>query len=220
MDTLIIACETLKNEIERAQKNVGTSYPAEYIESGLHPYPKKLSGAVNRLFEEVSAERVLFCLGQCGNALIGVKTGSFELVMPKTDDCLSLLLGSAWRKSSLSYKDKAFFITEGWLKGDSTIMSEYKKTAEQYDEETALEILQMMYANYKTIGLIDTGAGHLDELYKQTENIAQLLGFTRKTYEGTISYIEQLLTGPWPKEKFIIKAPHEEICEADFKEML
>ncbi|MBQ9890859.1 MAG: DUF1638 domain-containing protein [Firmicutes bacterium] len=220
MKTIIVACRTLQAEIELAQKNTGTSYSVEYIESGLHERPKKLSAIVQELLDTLDADRVLLCLGQCGNAMIGIKAGAFEMILPKVDDCLSLLLGSTRDKSRISYTDKAFFLTKGWLLGESTIMSQFAKSVEKYGEETALTIMEMMYEHYETLGLIDTGTGPMDELYEQTEDISRLLDLARKTYPGTVSYIEELLTGPWPKDRFIIKKPYEEIVTEDYEGML
>ena len=102
MKTVIVACRTLQAEIELAQKNTGTSYSVEYIESGLHERPKKLSAIVQELLDTLDADRVLLCLGQCGNAMISIKAGAFEMILPKVDDCLSLLLGSTRNKSRIS----------------------------------------------------------------------------------------------------------------------
>ena len=220
MKTVIVACRTLEDEIALAQKNAGTDFPVEYIESGLHERPKKLHEAAQEVLSRIKARRVLFCLGQCGNSLTELDAGSHELIMPKVDDCLSLLIGSTAKKAGIAAKDKAFFLTEGWLRGESTIMSQYEKSVEKYGEEAALAIMEMMYEHYETLGLIDAGAAPMDELWEKTADMAQLLGLTRKSYPGTVSYIEQLLTGPWTPDRFIIKAPHETICEADFRDML
>ena len=79
--------------------------------------------------------------------------------------------------------------------------------------------MESMYAHYKTVGLIDTGTSPIDELWDSTEEIADLLGFERRVYKGTIGYIEQLLTGPWDDGKFIVKKPHETITEKDYQGM-
>ena len=231
MDTVIIACRTLEDEIELAKKNTGVDYPVIYIESGLHERPKKLAEAIKDTFEEVDAEqkskaskgkktaplRVLMALGQCGNSMTGIAAGNFELIMPKVDDCLSLLIGSNKEKAELNLRDKAFFLTMGWLRGESTIMSQYKQSVEKYGEDTALSIMEMMYEHYETLGLIDTGAAPIDKLQEETAEIAELLGLKRKVYKGSISYVEELLTGPWPKERFITKHPGEAITEQDFR---
>ena len=149
MDTKILACRTLQDEIELAQKNAGTDYPVIYIESGLHERPKKLAEAIRDVFAEIEADghpplRVLMALGQCGNSLNGIAAGNFELILPKVDDCLSLLIGSTSEKARIGSTDKAFFMTMGWLRGESTIMSQYQKSVEKYGEDVALTILEMM----------------------------------------------------------------------------
>ena len=219
MNTVIITCKTLEEELTLAMKNTGLEFPVEYIESGLHERPKKLAEAVLERFEAAEADRVLLCIGQCGNSLIGLSAGDFELIMPKVDDCLSMLLGSTQKKTRLSMEDRAFFLTKGWLKGESTIMSQYRRSVEKYGEDIAISILESMYAHYKTVGLIDTGTSPIDELWDSTEEVADLLGFERRVYKGTISYIEQLLTGPWDDGKFIVKKPHETITAEDYQGM-
>lgn len=217
MDTVLITCRTLEEEIDLAMKNTGTVYPVEYVDSGLHERPAKLKAAVAQRFESVTAERVLLCIGQCGNSLNGLSAGDFELIMPRVDDCLSLLMGSTEEKNLVSLRDKAFFLTMGWLKGESTIMSQYRRSVEKYGEDTALSIMETMYAHYETLGLIDTGTSPMDRLYDATAEVAGLLGLSRKTYPGTVSYIEQLLTGPWDDGRFIIKKPFETILDSDYR---
>lgn len=217
MDTVIIACKTLEDEIMLAMKNTGLEFPVEYIESGLHERPKKLAQAVSELFEKVQADRVIMPLGQCGNSLIGIASGNFELIMPKVDDCLSLLIGSTAEKSRIAAEDRAFFMTDGWLRGESTVMSQYAMSKEKYGEETALSILEMMYAHYNTIGLIDSGAASVEELYDKTAEVAELLDLERKIYPGTVRYIEDLLTGPWDNDRFIVKKAFEVIKSEDYK---
>ena len=156
-------------------------------------------------------------LGQCGNSLIGLECGDFELVMPKVDDCLSLLIGSTAEKARIAAKDRAYFLTEGWLRGESTIMSQYRRSVEKYGEDTALSIMEMMYEHYSTMGLIDAGAAPIDRLYEASSEISELLGLTRKVYPGTVSYIEQLLTGPWDSDRFIVKHAHEIITADDYR---
>ena len=219
MDTVMITCRTLETEVRRAMNNTGRCLPVTYLESGLHTRPRKLTDALTELFREVKAERVLLCIGQCGNALIGLRAGDFEMISPKVDDCLSLLIGSTRKKANISFKDRAFFITSGWLKGESTIMSEFKRLCDEYDSEIALEILGDMYANYRTIGLVDTGTAPMDELFEKTEELTGLLGFERKVYPGTTDYIEQLLTGPWDTDRFVIKKPFETITTEDYEGM-
>ncbi len=219
MKTIIIACRTLEDEIELAKKNTGKKYPVLYIESGLHERPKKLAEALREVFAQVDpkTKRVLMALGQCGNSLTGIAAGNFELILPKVDDCLSLLIGSNKKKSEINLRDKAFFLTLGWLRGESTIMSQYQQSVEKYGEDVALSIMEMMYEHYETMGLIDTGAAPIDKLWDAAEEITTLLGLKRKVYKGSVSYIEELLTGPWPEDRFIIKKPGEAIAEQDFR---
>ena len=42
LKTAILACKTLRHEIEKACEKYNIDYPIHWIESGLHNYPEKL----------------------------------------------------------------------------------------------------------------------------------------------------------------------------------
>ena len=42
LKTAILACKTLRHEIEKACEKHNIDYPIHWIESGLHNYPEKL----------------------------------------------------------------------------------------------------------------------------------------------------------------------------------
>ncbi len=60
-------------------------------------------------------ERVLMTFGICGQATLGLRTKDFELILPRIDDCISLMLGSSWRKAACQKEAPSLFLTAGWL---------------------------------------------------------------------------------------------------------
>lgn len=45
--------------------------------------------------EAAAFDRILLATGFCGDSFCGLETRHTELIIPRTDDCISLLLGSA-----------------------------------------------------------------------------------------------------------------------------
>lgn len=217
--TVVLACRTLEDELALAMEHVGLTFPVLWVESGLHDTPKRLTVRIQELLGEVpvGVSRVLLAFGTCGNSLLSVRAGDFEMVLPRVDDCISLLFGSMGARMEVSRADAAVFLTEGWMRGERNVWSEYERMVGRYGEEQAGELAQMMYGHYRTVGLLDTGAYDMAHLWEEAEPIERVLGLTRRAYPGTLSYLEELLCGPWPEERFVVKGPHEAFDAADLR---
>ena len=211
----IIACETVKDELEYSIKECGKSFDILWIESGLHNTPNKLTIRLQEELDQIDGcERVLLCFGTCGNAVLGLKTGRFELIMPRVDDCISLLFGSVKARRDYDKEAAAYYLTEGWLRGERNLLVEYDYSVEKYGAEQAKEIADMMYGHYRTMALFEPINGDVTDLLKATENLSSILELQQKVLSPSVSYITDLLSGPWSEDKFIIKAPFTTI-EAD-----
>lgn len=217
MTTAVIACRTIETELNRAMELSGISYPVLWLDSGLHVYPKKLNGELEKILSETPYERLLFAMGYCGGGLSGLHAGEHELIIPKIDDCITLFLGSLSERRRIGKEYAAYFLTEGWLRGEQNIWTEYLYMVSKYGEETAAELSEEMYGNYRTLALLDTGTEPMEPLIEKTKIIADTLSLRQQVLPASLSYISALLTGPWDDGRFIKKAPHsvvtcEELC--------
>jgi len=213
--TSIVACKTLETELLFVMQKTGISYPVKWMEPGLHNTPEILTITLQKILDGIEAQRVLAVFGFCGNSVQGIKAGGFELIIPRVDDCISLLLGSVKARTDITAKHAAYFLTGGWLRGKRNLWAEYQDTLEKYGEEQAQSVAEMLYANYRTLCLLDSDAEPVDPLVEKTKIIADTLRLEQKVIPATVSYLEQLLTGPWKNDKFLIKAPGELITTSD-----
>lgn len=131
MKTALIACRTLEKEISYILDHEPVNIDMVlYVPSGLHNTTARLQEAVReqmRRLEGTGVERLLLCFGLCGNMVDGLTTGDYETVMPKTDDCITLLLGSAERRRYLDETKRGYFLTEGWLQGKPICTANIRK---------------------------------------------------------------------------------------------
>jgi hypothetical protein len=216
MNECVIACETLRNELEHCAARANRSTEIFWIESGLHNTPGSLHDRLQKTLDELKGfARVLLCFGFCGNSVLGLRTGDFELIVPRVDDCISLLLGSLKLRRDLDRRFAAYYLTEGWMSGEQNILSEYEYCVRRYGEKTAKDISTMMYAHYRTLGLLDTGYGDVRALLESTRQIAQTLELEQEVFPATTDYLTQLILGPWPDCRFLTKGPHSAITESD-----
>ena len=215
METAIIACKTIEDELHHAMRETGCGYPVVWLESGLHNVPEQLRSAVQDALDGLDAERVLLAMGFCGNSLAGVRARSGEVIVPRVDDCISLLLGSVKRRLEISQEYAAYFFTEGWLRGERNIWVEHQHMLETYGEEITEELEKSMFGHYRTLGLLDCGEKPVEPLIEATKMIADGLHLRQQVIPASVGYLKDLLTGPWPAERFLTVPRGGEITAAD-----
>ena len=215
MKTAVIACKTMEDELRWAMARTGSDYPVFWLEQGLHNVPQLLCDAVQHALDEAQAERVLLAMGFCGNALRGLRVTAAELIVPRVDDCISLLLGSVKRRLEVSREHAAYFFTEGWLRGERNIWVEHQHMLETYGEELTEELEKSMFGHYRTLGLLDCGIKPIEPLVEGTKMIADGLHLTQRVIPASAQYLEDLLTGPWPEARFLTVRGEREITDED-----
>jgi hypothetical protein len=205
---VIVSCKALMQEIEHVQQKLGTSIPVVWVDRGLHNFPAKLKDAVQDALDSLDdVDRVLMGYANCGNAIKGVKVGDFELIIPKVDDCISILFNSQKAREAYSAEYASMFMTEGWMDADHNIVQEYEYTREKYGDETAATFTEMMYAHYRTMTYLDTGLYSIESLMERTKVICDIAELQTRTHPVGLSYIEQLMSGPWPNDRFVHVGP-------------
>ena len=216
---VMIACDTLRTEIEHVMQAHGVERRVIWMEHLLHNVPVKLAGALQEAIDGIEdADRVLLGYGNCGNAIQGLVTGDFELIIPRVDDCISLMLGSQRYREGYSQQHAAFYLSDGWLKGEHTIEWDYEEMVNDYGEEEADEVMNMMYAHYRTMAYLDTGLYDVAGLMERTRHLCEVIETRQVVEPAILSYVEQLVCGPWPDELFVHVGPGQTVPYAPFLE--
>lgn len=219
--TAIIACSTIRPELQAAMTLCQLDYPVFYMDARLHDRPDDLRIAVQAQLESLTGiHRVLMPFGYCGGTTVGLRTGDFELILPRTDDCITLFLGSRENRKAVPDERYTFFLTQGWLDSERNVLAEYNRLCEKYNQKRADRVMRAMYQHYHAIGLVDSGLFPLEPQTQVSEEIAALLRLDHKVLPGTDSLLRQLLLGPWDEARFLRVGPHEEVTKALFGEEL
>jgi hypothetical protein len=209
MRTRIVACRTIADELHLACREAGCDLPVSWVESGLHNWPDRLRTRIQQVLDEVSdVDRVLLAFGYCGNSVVGLTVGEFELIVPRADDCISLMLGSCARREEVSAEKATYFLTPGYLEHESNIWSEYQAFAARRGHALADQIYATLLAHYRRLGIIDTGSFDVAGFVERTQPIAAAFKLDHEVIAGTTQYLRRLLTGPWD-EGFIRIGPRE-----------
>ena len=69
----------------------------EVLDFGLHTNPKSLKRALQNAINSSAPdiETILLGYGLCSQAVVGLRSGSRTLIIPRVDDCIAIFLGSA-----------------------------------------------------------------------------------------------------------------------------
>jgi hypothetical protein len=206
--TVIVCCNTLEDELALALKRAHLEYPVVWIEAGMHNQPDKLRDHLNTVLAETKAERVLMPLGHCGGACVGLKTGNFELIIPRVDDCLSLLMGSMETRRKTGATAPTYFLTAGWLRHTESMINAFARDSARFGEEKARRIYKVMLKHYRRFGFIETGAYSFAAEKEKIAPLAADMGIAVEELPGDSGWLNRLLTGPWPLAEFIIIPPN------------
>lgn len=209
MDTIALACETIADEVKRSAEEINSQIPIRWIESGLHNSPEKLRSHLQNeilALEGSNLEYILLLFGYCGNALLGLTSSKCRLVIPRVDDCISLLLGGNKKRNALSNKAMAYYLTGGWLRHDHNLWNEYHHCLCKYGSQRTREIYHVMLGNYKNLNVIKTGAYNLADILPQTKELALTLGLEHEIVEGSLRIIHKALLREWDDDFAIIEA--------------
>lgn len=214
MGTIIVACQTIRDEINLAITETNVNYPVLWIESGLHNFPERLGQKIQQEIERIeNVETILLAFGNCGNSLLGIKSPLAQLIIPKIDDCISLLLGSYERRQSINNQVGTYFLTKGWLENDQNLLSEYERSVKRYGKDKALRVMKMMLNNYHRLMVIDTQAYQFESILAKTKGFAEVLGLSHEKIDGSSRFLKKLLLGPWDEEFAIIPPGNEVTLE-------
>lgn len=208
MKTCIIACETIRDELEKIKKEVQCNEKVYWLPSGLHNTPEKLHEKLQETIKTAKEyDRILFAMGYCGNSVAGLEAQHAELIIPRVDDCISLLLGSVKHRKEVCGECGTYFLTKGWLAGERNLWADYQYSVKKYGEKRAKRVMNVMLHNYERLGVLDTGAYPLEKILPETKKIAAELGLRHEVLPATELYFRRLLTGPWDEKQFLIVKP-------------
>lgn len=216
MKKILIACSMMEDEINKVYEELNCDIPIVWVERGYHNTPEKLKEKLQELINEhQDVDKILLTFGLCGNGTEGIVSENTTLVMPRFDDCINMLLCNGQRKSRGLTETGSIYLTRGWTLDSEAILAQYDKYIEEYGEESADAIVEMMYEHYEKLSVIDTESYDIAPVMEYARKAAELLDLKTQTVAGSTEMLKQLLAGQWG-ENFIVKKPGEAVKIGDF----
>ena len=209
MNPVIIACGTLQRELSAAMEAGSCQYPVIWLEAGMHNLPDARRAQIQNALDSIQGhDTVLLAMTLCGGSVAGLRTGDFQLVIPRCQDCISLLLGSEECRKDLS---GTYFLTEGWLNGSQSMAKEYQHCLEKYGPARTERIFSGMLKHYHTLAMVDTGVPQDSGTEAEIRQLADAWNLEFRRMEGTIRWLTELLKGEWDESRFVVVPPHGQV---------
>jgi hypothetical protein len=203
----------------------GLAQQVTFMDYGLHRVPGKMTWTLQDAIDNL-AEPSLVVLGYglCGNGLNGIQAGVHTLLVPRTDDCIAILLGSrqAYMRE-FEATPGTYYLSKGWLESGSHPLKEYQECAQKYGPVEAEWIMDQQYQHYERLVLVAHSQGDLDRYRPSAQEVARYCERWGMRYEeilGSDDYVRRLVEAAAAPEKadgdFLVIPPGGEISQNQF----
>ena len=223
----LLACKVLQREISLLMAQSGHFIDVTYIRQDFHNTPQllnsflqeeinKLDGGTDQYTCPEPFDAILLGYGLCSNAVTGIKSSRYKLVIPRAHDCITFLLGSREAYDYHFNKNPGtYWYSTGWVENVKMpsknrleeIRSEYIET---YGEENAQYLMEMEHnwvKDYHTAGFVNWKGINSDYAQQFTKESALSLKWDYRQYDGHPGYLENFLNATWDPDYFLILEP-------------
>lgn len=216
--TVFLSCRVLEGLFEAVAPGVSPIY----LDFGLHKVPIRLAGSIQEKLDSLPEPSVVVLgYGLCGNGLVGLRSGRHTIVMPRCDDCISILLGSYQDYlNELETHPGTYYLSRGWIEVGTHPMKEFDEYRAKYGEETARWLIAEMFHNYRRLALVGQNASELARYRVVAEETARFLKMSYVELIGRDTLIRRLVekssTLGADEDDLIVLGPGGELTQTMF----
>lgn len=194
---VVIACQVFQSLIENYLPE-GMAEQVTFKDYGLHRVPSKLTWSIQEEIDAIeNPSLIILGYGLCGNGLKGIKSRKHTLLIPRTDDCIAVLLGS-YKKyiQEFDATPGTYYLTKGWLESGSNPLQEYQENLEKYGEKDAAWIMDQQYQNYERVVFVAHNQEDMEKYRPRAQEVAEYCKRWNMRYEemlGSDIYVRRLI---------------------------
>ena len=194
---VVIACQVFQDLFERLMPEDLTD-DVTFFDYGLHLVPEKMTWTLQNQINKIKTPSlILLGYGLCGNGLRGIKPNQHTLLLPRTDDCIAILLGS-YQKYIQEFRavPGTYYLTKGWLESGSNPLTEYQEYKQKYGDKVAEWVMDKQYQNYKRLVFVAHNKEDIKNYRRQAQEVAEFCKRWDMEYEeilGSDDYMKQLI---------------------------
>jgi hypothetical protein len=241
----VLACGVLEWNIRQlAAELPPDSLLIEALPAQLHQNPARLRELLQGRIDELSAQPgikgIALGYGVCGRGTMDLAARQVPLVLPRTQDCIGISLGSHFRYAQeFAARPGTRYLTHGWYektverspreqyhtkRNQSLFGHSFEELADRYGGENADFICRFRDSwkrNYQRAAYIrfgddpDPAPGEA-----ATRSLADDLGWEHEVLEGDNSLLLAMLTGRWNDPRLLLVPPGHHTVAAPGEEVM
>ena len=235
----VIACSSLRPELEMLAAEAKTAITLRHLEMGLHQRSASaLHGALQSAIEaETDCDAIVIGYGLCNRGIVGLTARRMPVVFPRAHDCIGMLLGGSRRYlAQLEAQPGTYFQSAGWLENspaDADVRQPdftfgpnsnvtHERLAKRYGDDNAgylLEQFDGLTRHYDRLAYIATSAPASARWEEAAKKIAADRNWKFERLPGDLGWLRRLLNAEWNEREFLTLRPGERVV-ATFDELL
>lgn len=194
---VIISCRVFQHWLEQLLPK-DFNPPITYYDYGLHAVPKNLRQTIQQAIDSVEQPSLIMLgYGLCGKGLDQIQAGKHSLLIPRTDDCIAIMLGSyqAYRRE-IEKEPGTYYLSKGWLEAGTNPLEQSRAYEKKYDAETTAYLMDTQYRHYRRLMMVARDQQELEAYRLQAQEVAEYCARWGMRYEeifGADDYLQQLI---------------------------
>lgn len=198
----------LKDEIENLIKASNSSlFEVSYMDEAYHSHPENMRVYLQEEIDnDRKADKIVVCASKCGGGTSRLRARHADLIIPKTRDCIDILLSN--EKTSLKdlYRPyKGIFYTASWVEYMKKTKLDLKTFRAKKGRAEADKIYKEIYEGFNNFYIIDTGCFNVLDLEDYLQPALRLLGGKLDIIEGRCGIIRKIATCNFDEDFHVIK---------------
>ncbi|EGW39659.1 DUF1638 domain-containing protein [Desulfosporosinus sp. OT] len=192
----LIGCDSTMNEVYSL--GIPETMDCEFLDFNYHGKPDLLHVRLQEIINQSQDyDLIITTYSRCSNVVVGLLSQRVPMLLPRTHDCISLLLGSNERQLKLLKKNPGtYYFSRGWLDYGRTPYAEYLEYVDRFGPEKATDLIKMLYGSYNNAVLIVTlGTKDIEKYREKVRQIADFFGWNVGEEEGDLQLLTTVLNG-------------------------
>jgi hypothetical protein len=201
-----ISCEVILDEVKDM---LPENWEVTSLEKRLHERSDELREKLQEEIDRSKGFDIIFLgFGLCGKSVEGLTSKDAIIVLPKSDDCIAILLGSmAEYKKQTRKEPGTYYLTRGYIgeAEEDIVGGGFSEIRDKYDEDTWKWIIKEMLKNYKRLVFINTGNYDSEKWRQMAIKEAEKLELEFEEIKSTGDFFRKISSCNWDSDFITIK---------------
>lgn len=213
MQEVVLSCPTLRQELLAALAE--REMPIIFLPGELHLEPPTLRSYLQSVIDTLSsAARIWLCPSGCGGGTTGLRAGAAELIVPRTRDCIDILLssdgGAGWQRD-----EQGMYMTASWAEYSRRSDIDYDRVMARLGRAAGEVYLRRLYQTVGAFYIVDTGCYNIRPVQEYLAPLAKLLDIEIIPLPGPCGILHRIANGQVDGD-FMVIPPGGEVLGDSF----